>query len=250
MLCCCSLFLFFYRSDRSSFFVPLYLLSFPPFVSTSPSLLSTLRSCHYFHPHPHQHTNTQQQQLVMAPPPSSEPQEANDTPYQLPPPSASTTPATTYSEQLATQVKPPLAKTYSSTNSIPQSTTPTTTSGAQGGGGTGGFLTTVRNAATDILGISLPASAPTTGGEADPNGIGNSNSNNNSNNSNGDINVTETVVSGVGDDARRNGNASGDGKLLFFYFSVLCSVQYNNVYGVTCSFLAEGAYSWLIPGNH
>lgn len=85
----------------------------------------------------------------------------------------------------------------------------------------------------------------------DPNGIGNSSSNNNSNNSNGDINGTETVASGVGDEeARRHGNTSGDGKRHFFYFSVLCSVQYNNVYRVTCSFLAEGAYSRLIPGNH
>lgn len=199
---------------------PIYLLSFPTFFvfSTSSSLLSTLYSYYYFHPHAHQHTNTQLQRLVMTPSPSAEPQVANDTPFQQapPPPSANTTPAATHSEQLAIQVKPPLATTYSSASSIPQSTTPTSALGAQGGGGAGGFLATVRHAATDILGISLPASAPSAGGgEADPNGISNSNSNNNSNYSNGDINGTETMVRGGGggdEEARRHGNISGNGK--------------------------------------
>ncbi|KAF9298658.1 hypothetical protein BGZ88_005383 [Linnemannia elongata] len=158
----------------------------------------------------------------MTPSPSADPHLANDTPFQQappPPPSANTTPAATtpaatHSEQLAIQVKPPLAKTYSSASSIPQSTTPTSALGAQGGGGAGGFLATVRHAATDILGISLPASVPSAGGgEADPNGISNSNSNNNSNYSNGDINGTETVVRGGGggdEEARRHGNISGN----------------------------------------
>ncbi|KAF9083309.1 hypothetical protein BGX23_011584 [Mortierella sp. AD031] len=94
------------------------------------------------------------------------------------------------SEQVATHVKPPLAMSYSSTNSIPQSSS-SPTPGAQGG-----FPTTVRNAATDILGIS-PTTATAAPAETNPNGPDDSSSN---------INRKENA----GEDARRLGNTSGD----------------------------------------
>ncbi|KAF9919894.1 hypothetical protein FBU30_010399 [Linnemannia zychae] len=119
----------------------------------------------------------------MGPPSSSESVEGQGQPYSI----ASTSLPT--AEQLATNVKP-LLTTSQSASSTPRTTSSATPPPPSGGQGQGGFLATVRNAAsaaTDMLGINstLPTSATANSTETDPTGTSDSN---------GSYNVTTTTT--------------------------------------------------------